>query len=146
MPAPRLQQPGLDVGLAEVIEDEAGAGAGRDKPPDGGQLVVPAAHVEAQARCAEGAHAGDELRSRAEIRVDLALDQMADAANERVLLQPSDRRQRGGTGVDRNFCDDARKARLSGGELRDPFYLREPGRPALHENHFYRMIGDRLGA
>src|SRR6187402_911569 len=88
MPAPWLEQAGLDVGLAKVVEDEAGAGAGGDESLYGGQLVMPAAQVEAQARGAEGAHTSDELRPHAEIRVDFALDQVADAAHERIFLQP----------------------------------------------------------
>jgi hypothetical protein len=85
--APCVEPTGADVGFTGMTEDEPGVGTGAHQLHDFRQLIGDAADLEQQPGDPASAHPGDELGAHTEVRLRLALDQMADAANQWVPAQ-----------------------------------------------------------
>ena len=88
VPAPGLGQPGLDAGLADVVEHEADVRALPDHLDHVGQMVVEDADVEAEVVRRQQLEAGDEVGLDAEIGIGLGLDEPPHRAQDLVPAKP----------------------------------------------------------
>ena len=122
---PRLDQPVLDAGLADVVEHELHLGAAPRELDREHQTPVLEADVEGQSVLGEEAQPIEEIRGKADARIGLALDQPPDAAQGAILQQPLQIGLHRGALLQRRVGDHPRQPRILVGQLLHPGRLRE---------------------
>ncbi len=87
MLSPGVEQPGLDPGLADMVEDKADLGALPDHPDHVRHLMMVDADVEGEIVGRQQLQAGDKVGTNAEFGIGPVLDQAPDGTQDLVAAK-----------------------------------------------------------